>query len=67
MEAILSALIYVILGALALVLAFILIRLAVRFIPHFIVVVTEYVWHNLLVLLVAAAIIGAFVAMFLLL
>ena len=57
---------YVLLGALALVFAYLLIRIVVRSVPHIILIGSEYLWHNLLVLLFCLIVVGLFAALFLL-
>ena len=54
MVSIVTALVYILLGAIASVFAFLLFRAVVKALARFIYFLPEYLWHNVTVLLVAA-------------
>ena len=64
MGAILLGCMYVLLGALALVVAYVVIRALVKAVPHFILISSEYLWHNLAVLGVSLIAVGRVALMF---
>ena len=61
MGAILTGILYAIIGAIALVLAVVIVRFVLYAIVHLIRIILEYLWHNLLVV----AFVGACVALLL--
>lgn len=61
MGGIITLVLYILLGAVAAVLAFLILRAVVRAISHFLIILPEYLWHNLFVLLfVGVFVLGLF-------